>query len=228
MNIQSIFFNGFLTDRFVIFYNLLKIIAMGRKSIRDERRSEIIQVFYQVAKKEGLENASIAKIATVMEVNPSLIMHYFDSRGAMIDELIGYILAKYRQIFYLGERPALPRERLLAVIDRMFSRKWNDLFDDGVFYSCFALVFRHRRIRERYRQLHYSLREMLAETIDNCLTAGQIDPVDPIDAANQIFVILEGSYYYLSLLDTKREYDRHMERYKLEALRILHLEPAYS
>jgi len=53
---------------------------MGRKSLKETRQQEIIKVFYKVAKKEGYENTSIAKIAKVMDINPSLIMHYFETK----------------------------------------------------------------------------------------------------------------------------------------------------
>jgi hypothetical protein len=38
---------------------------MGRKSLKPLRQKAIIKAFYKVAKKEGLENASIAKVAPV-------------------------------------------------------------------------------------------------------------------------------------------------------------------
>lgn len=50
---------------------------MGRKSLKEPRQKEIIRAFYKIAKKEGLENASILKTANLIGITPSLIMHYF-------------------------------------------------------------------------------------------------------------------------------------------------------
>ncbi len=50
---------------------------MGRKSIKESRQKEIIEAFYTIAKKEGLENASIVKTAALININPSLVIHYF-------------------------------------------------------------------------------------------------------------------------------------------------------
>ena len=56
---------------------------MGRKSLKKERQSEIIEAFYKVAQKEGLENVSLAKVATEMDVNTSLVLHYFKSKDEL-------------------------------------------------------------------------------------------------------------------------------------------------
>ncbi len=41
---------------------------MGRKSLKESRQAEIVSAFYKLAKKDGLENASIAKTAALREV----------------------------------------------------------------------------------------------------------------------------------------------------------------
>ena len=57
---------------------------MGRKNIKDLRRQEIVKAFYKTAKAEGLHNASIAKIAEAMNVNPSLILHNFKNKDELV------------------------------------------------------------------------------------------------------------------------------------------------
>ena len=57
---------------------------MGRKSKADVRKKEILEHFYIVLKQEGFENASIAKIANLMDVNPSLLIHYFKTKEEMV------------------------------------------------------------------------------------------------------------------------------------------------
>ena len=72
---------------------------MGRKSLKGPRQKEIIKAFYKVAKKEGLENASIAKTAELININPSLVVHYFKSKDYLVYGLIEYILDKYLLIY---------------------------------------------------------------------------------------------------------------------------------
>ncbi len=118
---------------------------MGRKSLKEERQREIIKAFYKLAKKEGLENASIAKTAAVIDINPSLVMHYFETKEALVYGLIEYILDKYLLIYQLPkEYDGSAETALMKVIDNIFSHKWNTLFDDSVSYSCYALAFRNK------------------------------------------------------------------------------------
>src|ERR1044072_8499547 len=127
---------------------------MGRKNLKEPRQKEIIQAFYRLAKKEGLENASIAKTAELINVNPSLIMHYFKSKDYLVYGLIEFILDKYLLIYSLnGFTSKNPKVVLNKILDNIFSKKWNTLFDDGVSYSCYSLTFRNKVIRQKYKVL---------------------------------------------------------------------------
>jgi len=195
---------------------------MGRKSIRETRRLEIIKVFYRVAKKEGLENTSIAKIATVMGVNPSLIIHYFQTKDELTYALIDYTLERYLTV-YRGEKDGTPAtlENLKGVIDDLFSRKWNRLFDDGLFYSSYALTFREPKIRQMYRNLTNTLRIRLTDLIERCNAARILRIDHPKLTADLIFALVDGAYFYLSVSVDKKHFDERITDYKNEAYRLL-------
>jgi AcrR family transcriptional regulator len=197
---------------------------MGRKSIKASRQKEIIEAFYKVAKKEGLENASIAKTAALIDINPSLVIHYFNTKEALVYGLIEYILDKYLLIFKTpaGYREE-PQKRLLFIIDNIFSHKWNILFDDSVAYSCYSLVFRDKKVKEKYKILLDSLRNNLKEIIEECNELGVLSVKNPALAADIIFVIVDGAYYYLSLVKNKTEYQEKLANYKQQALLQLNL-----
>ena len=196
---------------------------MGRKSLKPIRQKAIIKAFYKVARKEGLENASIAKVASVLDVNPSLVIHYFKTKQDLIHGLIEYILERYRLIYNPENGTSNPKERLEKIIRNLFSRKWDKLFDDGVFYSSFSLIFRDKTLKIHYKNLHDNLREMLTDTLreakDNRVIA--IDDVEK--AADLIFIFIEGAYYYLSMVSDKSEYQNRIEHYQKSVLAMLHL-----
>lgn len=196
---------------------------VGRKSIKETRQKEIVEAFYQVAQKEGLENASIAKIAKVLAINPSLIIHYFNSRDDLIFGLIEYILSKYRHIYNFENGTKSTKKRLVGIIDNLFSHQWGNLIDDGVFYSCYALIFRSEKIRDKYKKLHDVLHEWLAEHLIAANEEGVIAVENPRETANLIFVIIDGAYYYLGMVDDEKEYTRIINRYKKVALNLLGL-----
>ena len=196
---------------------------MGRKSLKTLRQKGIIKAFYKVARKEGLENASIAKVAAVLEVNPSLVIHYFSTKQDLMQGLIEYILERYRLLYVPENGTSDPKEKLKKTIRNLFSRKWNKLFDDGVFYSSYALIFRDRRVKSLYKKLHDDLRTLLKENLQEARDKKVIDITDVDKTADLIFIFVEGAYYYLSMVSNKSEYRERIENYEQTVLSMLRL-----
>ena len=196
---------------------------MGRKSLKEIRQKEIIQAFYHVAKSQGLENTSIAKVAKYLEINPSLILHYFKTKDELLSGLIELNLEKYYHIYQSSHKGINTLEDLIRLINDLFSRKWNELYDDGVFYSCYALIYRDEKIKESYKRLHDQLRTWLLEALQEAVDKEIIDyPNTSIeDTAQIIFALIEGAYYYLGMVYEPQENTKKMEVYRKQALNIL-------
>ena len=194
---------------------------MGRKSLKETRQQEIIKVFYKVAKKEGYENTSIAKIAKVMDINPSLIIHYFETKEDLTYALIDHILDRYLLIYTIKHKDQATLEDLQHTIEMLFSKKWNLLFDDGLFYTFYALAFREKKIKLKYKVILDSLRSGLATMIDQCNAAKLTTIADPQTTADFIFVLVDGAYFYLSLESDNRAYAERLDYYKQKAYEIL-------
>ncbi|MGN6211344.1 TetR family transcriptional regulator [Parafilimonas sp.] len=197
---------------------------MGRKSLKEPRQKEIIEAFYNLAKTEGLENVSIAKTAEAININPSLVIHYFKTKEHLVYGLVEYILAKYLLIFKIPVRYQKdPAKKLKIVLDNLFSNKWNVLFDDSVSYSCYALTFRNDLIRKKYKSLLDTLRSNLEQIIIECNNASTLKIEDTAKTADWIFTLVDGAYYYLSLTDDKTEYQHKLNLYKSHVIKILGL-----
>ena len=194
---------------------------MGRKSLKDIRQKEIVEAFYQVARRDGLEHASLSKVAVQMGINPSLVSYYFGSKNALIFGLIKFILESYKNFYTSDYNKVEYGCRLRNIIDNLFSREWHKLIDDEVFYDCFTLVFRNAHIKAAYKELHEHLRMWLTEAIEEAKRNGDVQVDNPERAADLIFILVEGSYYYLSMYDMGEEYYEKQERYKHAALDIL-------
>lgn len=194
---------------------------MGRKSLKSLRQKGIIKAFYKVARKEGLENASIAKVAAVLEVNPSLVIHYFSTKQDLMHGLIEYILERYRLLYNPENGTLNPAERLSKIIRNLFSRQWNKLFDDGVFYSSYALIFRDKTVKEHYKKMHDDLRKLLTEALHEAKMDGTIDIDDVEKTADVIFIFVEGAYYYLSMVRDRSEYETRIQNYEKTVLSML-------
>lgn len=194
---------------------------MGRKSLKEARQLEIIKIFYKVAKTEGYENTSIAKIAKVMDINPSLIIHYFETKEDLTYGLIDYILERYLLIYTIKNKDQVTLSDLKKTIEMLFSKKWNLLFDDGLFYTFYALAFREKKIKAKYKTILDSLRFALTSMIEQCNQKDLIKVEDAKAAADLIFVLVDGAYFYLSLESDKKAYAERLDYYKSKAYQIL-------
>jgi phage terminase large subunit-like protein len=103
----------------------------------------------------------------------------------------------------------------------VFSQKWNTLFDDSVSYSCYSLAFRDKIVKEKYKLLLDTLRDNLKQIIIECNKLGVLAVKDPALVADTIFVMVDGAYYYLSLVSNKAEYKEKLGQYKQLALQQL-------
>jgi AcrR family transcriptional regulator len=181
--------------------------------LRTERKKEIILGFYEMCKQDGLENVSIAKIGNHLKMPPSLIMHYFSNKGLLVLGLIEHILHQYQLIY----KPIILKLKtddeldINQLVDQLFSREWNLLFDDGVFFSCYAFIFRDKKIKNEYKKLHFKLRATLKKILDK---DEGLFLRDTELLAEKIFVVIEGAYYYLSMLDDPKEYDQKLNIFK--------------
>lgn len=90
-----------------------------------------------------------------------------------------------------------------------------------VFYSCFSLVFRDRKIKKHYKHLHDTLRKMLADTLQACNDTGYLRLADVTQTADMIFVVVEGAYYYLSMVHDRDEYREKMDQSRKIVLDLL-------
>jgi AcrR family transcriptional regulator len=186
------------------------------------RRQEILEHFYEVLKTEGIEGASNAKIAAHMNINPSLIYHYFASKEEMIVELVKYLTEQYREAFSpVVEQVSDPEERLEVIIDTLFSRDWVQFIDMGAFYSCYALSFRNESVRESIQSMYLALRRRLGGEIGALIEAGVIAESAPDKLADAVIALLEGYDYYRCLMRDDERFDELGSLLKENALVIL-------
>jgi AcrR family transcriptional regulator len=199
---------------------------MGRNSLKEIRQKEIIKGFYKVAKKEGLDNTSIAKVADHMGINPSLIIHYFKTKEELLLSFNDYILNKYRSIYKVPDGKVDTEDKLIVLIDRLFSKRWNKLISDSVFYSCYALTYRNKKQKDRFKQIHDELRKLLKESLIEAKDSGVIN-IDKVDViAEKIFFILEGAYYYLGMVNNEDEYNDKMQLARSQVYDLLQIDPS--
>ena len=166
---------------------------MKRAERSQRRRREMLEAYYQTLLDEGLQGASIAKIARRLDVPPSLLIHYFGTKEQMTVELVDYLLEAFHETY--GAKLAAiadPRERLLAILDEFFSPEYHQLLDDRAFYACFYLSLTHPKVRHAYATLYESSLELVETAIRECIEAGAIPRDDAHELAMMVKALEEG------------------------------------
>lgn len=170
---------------------------MGRKSKADERKVEILGHFYEVMKEIGFENASIAKIADRMGVNPSLLIHYFKTKEDMVVEMVDFLLDRY-ETTYLTQIIEIedPKERFEKVLNIVLGEDWMQMAGHhSVFYACYYLASRHQLIQERFQLMYNRFREVLEQEAKIWYENDVIKVADASFVADYLIMLNEGLTY---------------------------------
>jgi AcrR family transcriptional regulator len=196
---------------------------MGRSNLTNQRQKEITIAFYEVAKKVGLENASIAKVADKMDISKGLIMHYFATKESLIFALYEQILERYLN-FVVAEKylNIATKKELVVYISSLFSREWNLYIDDGVFYSFYALIYQNDQVSGLYSDFLKTLRNGIATILQNCKDKGIIYNSDVVQSSNILYAMIDGAYFQLGAhINNKETYNKEAELFINHALGLL-------
>jgi AcrR family transcriptional regulator len=120
---------------------------MGRKSMADTRRQEIIDAFYRCVNSEGLASASIRKIAGQAGVQPSVIHHYFKDRDEMIAQMVTFFSDTiFTDFIRKMDRYKNPETRFFKALEFMYSPGMiNEEYSGFFLECCVAKTFRRFR-----------------------------------------------------------------------------------
>ncbi len=166
---------------------------MGRKSIADERRTQIIQAFYLCVVKEGVAGASIRKIANEAQVSPSTLHHYFKDRDEIIEEAVVYFTD---EIFTRFSEKITPHAdasmRLSRGLEFIFSKGMINPEHTGFFLECCVAARHNSRIRDTIAQLFHRFRGAIMEHLNSMEGFARLEEGQKKLCASMIVALHEG------------------------------------
>jgi len=175
---------------------------MGRKSISDIRKPEILEHVYEVLKTEGIQGTTLSKIADRMGVNSSLLVHYFKSKDNLMAEFVDSLAERYSSYFESNSKEIRkikdPITRLDAMLDLIFDPDWDGAADASVFWACFYLSFKNDKIKERFRRIYIGLLRGVTEEIREQYLKTHSNVDDSEKAAMAIISLIDGHAFYCS------------------------------
>lgn len=168
---------------------------MGRTSIAEERRSQILEAFRRCAMREGLQGASMKKIAAEAGVQPGILHHYFKDRNEMIEELV-ISTARWHTENFRGfiARARTPKTRFDRAVDFLFGP---DLISDdagSLFYDFWSEGKRNERVRMSFAAVYADFRRTIIDLLAETGRSAGAGERDIHDLACMIVAMYEGVF----------------------------------
>lgn len=165
------------------------------------RRAEIVAAAAAVALTEGLECITLRRIAEELDVRPGLISHYFPAAEDLVAEAFGTAAGSELDALLPADRAGATPTQHLA---RFFVRAGGEAYDD---ISRLWLNARHLSryrpaLRDRVAVQEAAWRNRLEALIRDGVELGEFRTGDPLVAAIQILVVLDGLGMLVNSADT--------------------------
>lgn len=197
-------------------------IIMKTRQNAGLRKPEILKNFYDILIEEGIEGASIAKIAKRMDIHPSLIMHYFSTKEKLVIAAVDHIVREYGVLIQgMEARTTDPARRLERLVDTLVGDEWYRMTEIAADFSVISISFRNGEIDERIRRLYAFYKTFLAGEFRALGEAGVIGRRDPQRTAEIVMSLLEGyrhfKHFYVDDEDAE-SYRSDMKRALLQLL----------
>ena len=132
----------------------------------ENRRAQLIAAARKIFVSEGYVALSLRGIAVACGVRLSTVQHHFDGRAALIDAMVGAIIAECMEIYgcYRHAAGMTPDERLRATIAVMIGQN-EDPQTALLFPELWALAEREPVAAEAVDRLYGHGRELIADLI---------------------------------------------------------------
>lgn len=170
---------------------------MKKRQNAELRKPDILKNYYQVILKEGVEGASIAKVAKKMKINPSLIIHYFSNKDNMTVELVDYMSRIYNRLFMeMKIETSDPQKRLDRLVEIFCSDEWYNQTDISGDYSILTLSFRNKKVFRHLQNMYDEFVKLIVRELDFATASGKVKINDPKRTAELIVSALEGYRHF--------------------------------
>ncbi len=192
----------------------------GRKNQNAElRKPEILEGYYTVLIQEGIEGASISKIAKHLGIHPSLILHYFKNKDNLKLGLIELMISKFKSRHLLKfEEIDEDAERFSALMDLIFSYEWSRTVDPGVHFGFYYQSFRDKNVASLFRDMFRWLRDYLYKefVVFNAKKVIQVN--DEMKAADFVVTLMEGLEFHAQFLREDEPFEEFANSAKQSAI----------
>ena len=180
---------------------------MKKRQNAELRKPDILKNYYQVILDEGVEGASIGKVAKRMKIHPSLIIHYFTTKDNMTVELVNYISRIYNRLFMdLKIETDDPEKRLDRLCDILLSEEWYNNTDISGDFSVISVSFRNKKVLAQLKSMYREFIRLIKRELEQISASEKIKIADPAGKAELVVSIIEGYRHFKHFyIDTSKD-----------------------
>lgn len=131
-------------------------MARPRAQDYDQKRRVILKTATQLFARHGFDRASIASVAAECGVSKALLYHYYDSKEALLFDIIRTHLEELNQALSAVDDPSLPPEKRLNLLVHQLLECYRDA-DDEHRVQINAMTTLPPELAEALRQLERQL-----------------------------------------------------------------------
>jgi len=167
---------------------------MGRKSLAEIRREEIINAFLKILSEKGFENATVREIAQEAGCTHRMLHHYFSTKEALIIAAIEDFVASYAP--GLEEKLSVchsPTEKIRSFFQWFMNPEGFDVAQLRSWIQTWALSTNHPAILDAVKNWYGRIKGIIAEIVREGIEEGEFRDVNPQTAAELILESSEGA-----------------------------------
>jgi len=190
----------------------------------ETQKPRIIRSFYETILEQGVEGASIAKVAKRLDIQSTLIIHYFGNKENMTLALVDFVVEEYSKIFKKirnQRKDSDPEQRIQSFFKIIWSKPYYEKIDIAASLSVISVSFRNQRVRKKIQWLYQQFKALLVQEMEAFFDQKGIETPDVERAANVLLSMVEGSRHFRHFFIKTKDINQYNRDMVMAAIRMV-------
>lgn len=190
----------------------------------ETQKPRIIRSFYETILEQGFEGASIAKVAKRLDIQSTLIIHYFGNKENMTLALVDFVVEEYSKIFKKirnQRKDSDPEQRIRSFFKIIWSKPYYEKIDIAASLSVISVSFRNQRVRKKIQWLYQQFKALLIQEMEAFFDRRGIETPDVERAANVLLSMVEGSRHFRHFFIKTKDINQYNRDMVMAAIRMV-------
>ena len=172
---------------------------MGRKSLANERREQILNAFAICLDKYGFEGSSLERIAQQAGVQRSIIRHYIGNRDDLITAAVDHIISDYKEKLENAFENLSQTELISELLNYLFANDNDNIvsYHDNILHALWSTHERNPHTRELLHNLYSAFESLVFDLLTRVYP--QSDEDQRHSTALTIMCLMDSTWSFISI-----------------------------